>query len=288
MPLARFIAHNAVQLWCESNGDPTTIPVLLIAGAGAHAHFWTDSFCQTLVQEGYFVIRYDHRDTGLSSKIDFSTHPYTVYDLVEDSLSILTQFQAAKAHVVGHSMGGIIAQLLAITHPERLLSFTSMSVTTVGEKRAPSDEVMKILLENKPTPDFEKSLAGFMRSWRLLNGDIPLDEEMARKYTQELYTRSIHPVGVAWNHIRCQEGLPSLAEELKKVAVPGLFIHGEKDPLIPSHHSQLTAKDFSTDSSFIEIPKMGHMLFDEPLQQQIASILLTHFRQAETTKRALI
>lgn len=274
--MTQFVQHKGVHLWCEAIGDSSNPTVLLISGAGAHAHFWTDDFCKTLVHGGYHVIRFDHRDSGMSSSVDFEKEPYSVADLAEDVIAILDAFQVKKAHVVGHSMGGTIAQLLAIHHPDRLYSFTSMSVATVGKQTAPSQEVMNVLLENKPTLNFEQSLQGFMRSWRLLNGTLPLDESMAKEYTKELYTRSLHPVGVAWNHIRCQKALPDLADALRKVAVPGLFIHGEKDPLIPVMGAIQTAQA-SPSSTLGIIPKMGHMLFDRKLQQDIAEMLLKHF-----------
>jgi esterase len=274
--LSRYVQSQGLKLLCEAIGNPSNPSVLLICGAGAHAHFWTDPFCNTLVRKGYQVIRFDHRDSGLSSAVNFEKDPYTVADLAEDALAILDAFQIKKAHVVGHSMGGEIAQLLAISHPDRLLSFTSISVATVGEKTSPSKEIMKTLLENKPTQNFEESLEGFMHSWRLLNGDLPLDEEMAKAYTKELYTRSRHPVGVAWNHIRCQEGLPDLSSGLKKVTVPGLFLHGEKDVLIPAEGAIRTA-NASPSSTLTIIPKMGHMMFHQGVQQQIAKALLQHF-----------
>jgi pimeloyl-ACP methyl ester carboxylesterase len=270
------ISSGQVQLWTEGLGNPNAPAVMFVSGAGAHAHFWTDEFCLEIAQEGFFVLRFDHRDTGLSSPVDYKNHPYTVMDLVEDVIAILDAYHIEKANVVGHSMGGIIAQLLAIHHPERLLSFVSMSVATVGESVHPPQEVMEVLLQNNPTQVYEESLDGFMKSWRMLNGDVLLDEDMARAYTKELYERSLHPVGVAWNHIHCQENLGDLSNQLQKVKIPSLFIHGEKDVLMPLQNGIQTAK--AVPQAKIEvIPKMGHMIFNRDLQKQIASLLVFSF-----------
>lgn len=278
MPTSQHVQHKGLKLWCEAIGDPSRPAVILISGAGAHAHFWTDSFCDRLVQGGYYVVRFDHRDSGLSSAVDFDRNPYSVADLAEDVMAIMNAFEVKKAHVVGHSMGGTIAQLLAIFHPDRLLSFTSISVTPIGTSVTISEDVMKALLENKPTQKFEESLNGFMRSWKILNGDLPVDEDMAREYTKELYTRSLHPVGVAWNHIHCQEHIPPLPHQLSEVSVPGLFLHGEKDCLLPAR--AVSTPDTKLIKTMI-VPKMGHMMFHKKLQQQIAQLLLDHFVQKE-------
>jgi len=136
------------------------------------------------------------------------------------------------------------------------------------------------LLENKPTQDFEESLLGFMRSWEILNGSAPLDREMAKEYTRELYDRSNHEVGVAWNHIHAQENIGDLSKDLAKLAIPGLFIHGEKDPLIPVQGGINTAN--ATSHAILQvIPDMGHMIFNSDLQKRFASILLKHFSESK-------
>jgi len=276
--MEKIVKSDNLQLWTESIGNKQDIPCLLISGAGAPAKFWSDNFCRQLVEADYFVIRYDHRDQGLSDAVDWDTNPYTVKDLADDAIQILNAYEIKKAHVVGHSMGGRIAQLLAIYYADRLFSFTSMSVATAGKIGLPPKEVMDILLENKPIQDFAKDLPSFMRSWKILNGDYEVDEEMAKQYTQDFYIRSKHPVGVAWNHIRCQEDFNDLRKQLKNNTVPGLFIHGEKDPLIPVQGAKDTAQA-TANSKLIIIPGMGHMFFNRKLESQIANFLLAHFKK---------
>jgi len=279
MKQEHFVKNDSVKLWVETMGDVSRPAVVLIAGAGAHARFWSDPLCEKICEGGYFVIRFDHRDIGLSSAIDYEINPYTLRDLVGDVLAVLDQFRIKKAHVVGHSMGGTIAQLMAIHHPDRVVSYTSMSVAAVGgDTTQPSDETMAALLENKPTQNFKESLPGFMRSWEILNGNVPLDRKMAEEYTQELYERSDHEAGVAWNHIHAQEKIGDLSKSLEKLTIPGLFVHGEKDPLIPVQGGINTA-NAASNAALQVIPDMGHMMFNSDLQKRLASILLKHFSE---------
>ncbi len=276
----KTITHDGVSLYTESFGNTKNQAVILISGAGAPARFWTDSLCKKLMGAGYFIIRFDHRDQGLSSSVDFEKNPYTVLDLANDVIAILNSYNIKNAHIVGHSMGGTIAQLLAIYYPERVKSMTSMSVGTVGNTGNPPKEIMDILLENKPTQDFEKSLPGFIKSWHILNGGFSIDEKMAKEYTRDLYERSKHSVGVAWNHIKAQEGFGDLTEKLKTISVPTFFIHGEKDPLIPVTAGIATARTVPKAKIDI-IPGMGHMIFNRDLENKIANVLISNFKSTD-------
>lgn len=272
------IVHNgSINLWTQHFGNPHDPAVLLISGAGAPALFWTDTIVNQLVHAHYFVIRFDHRDQGLSSAVDYDKHPYTVLDLAQDVIAILDTYGIKKAHIVGHSMGGLIAQLIAIHYPDRVLSMTSMSVGTVGNLGTPPQEVMDVLLENKPTQNFKESLPGYMKSWHILNGDYQLDEAMATAYTRDLYERSKHSVGVAWNHIKAQEEFGNIADQLKNLRVPSFFIHGEKDLLIPVAAGSATAK-MVPHAHMTIIPGMGHMMFNKELENVIAQLLIQNFK----------
>ena len=278
--MQKTVVHEGISLNTEAFGDIKNQAVILISGAGAPARFWTDSLCEKLVHADYFVVRFDHRDQSLSSGVNFEKNPYTVLDLANDVIAILDAYNIKQAHVVGHSMGGTIAQLLAIHHPERVKSMTSMSVGTVGNIGTPPKEIMDVLLENKPTQDFEKSLPGFMKSWHILNGDFPMDEQMATEYTRDLYERSHHPVGVAWNHIKAQADFGDLTEQLKTISVPAFFIHGDKDPLIPVGAGIATAETVPGAKIDI-IPGMGHMIFNRDLETAIAKKLIENFKSVD-------
>jgi pimeloyl-ACP methyl ester carboxylesterase len=203
----------------------------------------------------------------------------TVKDLAGDAVAILENYKIKSANIVGHSMGGSVAQLLAIYHPEKVLSIISMCVGIVGKGCQPPKEVMDVLLENKPTGDFEKDLDGFMRSWKILNGDFKVDKEMATKYTKDFYKRSIHYVGVAWNHIKCQENVSEHSKDLNKIKAPALFVAGEKDPLMPQEQVEINAEDVES-SKFIVIPGMGHMFFNKEVEKTISKIILKYLKDS--------
>jgi len=274
----RFVKSSGLNLWTQllSNEKCSNV-CLLISGAGASAMFWTDEFCRYLVRAGYSVIRFDHRDQGLSDGVDWDKNSYTIDDLAQDIIHILDAYDLKKAHIVGHSMGGIVAQWLAVKYSDRLFSYTSMSVATCGNIGQPSKEIMDVLLENKPTQNFDADLAGFMRSWEVLNGDYEVDKEIAERYTKDLYIRSKYAVGVAWHHIWCQKNYGDLTDKLKNINVPGLFIHGKNDPLIPLQAAIKTQK-LAPHSRMIIIPGMGHMFFNTMLEKKIAKYLIEHFK----------
>ena len=151
-----------------------------------------------------------------------------------------------------------------------------MSVATTGSASFPPKKIMDALLENQPTQNFVSDLPGFMKSWHILNGTFEIDEDMATSYTRDFYIRSKHKVDVAWNHIRCQEKLGDLGKQLAKNTVPGLFIHGKLDPLIPVKAAIDTA-NATPHSELSVIPGMGHMFFNRSLEKLIAEFLIKHF-----------
>jgi pimeloyl-ACP methyl ester carboxylesterase/chloramphenicol 3-O-phosphotransferase len=291
----RKVKKNNIQLWTESFGKKQNPAMLLIAGAMAPAQFWTDVFCNYLADAGYFVIRYDHRDSGLSSSIDFNKYPYTIHDLLEDTITILDAYKISKAHIVGHSMGGALAQLLAIKHKDRCLSITSISyggflpfdISDSAKKIL--DKTWKLLLSNKPTLDYETSLDGFLKSYKYLNGTAPFDEEMAKSYVKDMYGRSnqmymtrdnqIKAFEVPHNHAKIQQNFNVSYKDLERISVPTLIIHGQEDYLALLPGAQLTAKTIP-ESTLIIIPKMGHMIFNRKIEKNIADHIINHIRKS--------
>lgn len=271
---------DGVTLWTEHFGDESKPALLLIAGSGASCRFWHDSFCKELAKQ-FFVIRYDHRDCGFSSAVDFMKNPYTLEHLMYDSLAVLEGYHIASAHVVGHSMGGYIAQMMAMDFPSRVRSVTSISAGSFTSiDPAPDDEkkllsrTQEVMNSNRFTQDYEESVDGFLMVYRHLHGTIPLDEQMARTYVKDLYQRSNHPVGQADKHVSALQA--SLTQDktlmLKNIEPPMLIIHGALDPLQPLRYAQKAA-DAIGDAHMKIIPDMGHMIFDEDLFGEIADII---------------
>lgn len=282
----RYVSCNGVRVWTESLGDPSHPAILLIGGAGAHAHFWSDSFCSHLVMGGFFVIRYDHRDIGLS---DATEQEYEIKRLAEDAIRILDDYDINAAHIVGHSMGGYIAQYLAAYYPSHLLSVTIISSGPIGETPAviapqTSEEKEKlytswrVMLRNRPTESFEESAAGYMDVWERLNGHYRLEETLARSYTEEIYTRSRYPAGVHLKHLKVMEKLTGALKEnsalFAKIQTPICIIHGEEDYLMLPERGGKALSDVLPHAKYVPLPQMGHMLFNLELEKKLSEIIL--------------
>ncbi len=283
--MIEFVEHGDVRLWTErfgARGDPC---LLLLAGAGAHAGFWPTDFCERLAEEGLFVVRYDHRDIG------YSTHTaggYTILTLLADALAVLDACHVRAAHWAGHSMGGYLVALAVARQAARVLSATMISA---GPAVTPAvaaglglssvrQETWEALLENKPTGDFARDLAGWMRSWRLLHGSRPLDEDRAARYTEQLYARDARDAAVAEHHIMAMATVPAeLPEELKRVTVPSLALHGTLDPLVPLDHGEALARLLPR-CRLRTLPGAGHMFFDAGLWDRIGAEVVDHVRTA--------
>lgn len=183
----KYIKQDGIEIWTESFGNHKDPAIVLISGAMGSARGWTDQFCSYLALKGFFVIRFDNRDTGLSSSIDYEKNPYTLDDMVQDIVAILDAYDIKKCHLVGHSVGGTLAQVFAVKHPEK-----TETITMIGSKSLENPELReddkKILektwetfLSHKPTLNYDESVEGFLRAYRRLSGTLPFDEELARE-----------------------------------------------------------------------------------------------------------
>jgi len=285
----KYIKSNNIKIWTETFGDPQNTAVLLISGAMAPARFWTDEFCEQISKASYFVIRYDHRDMGLSTSIDYEKNPYSLNDLTNDAIAILDAYKIKKAHFVGHSMGGMIVQLIALNHPEKCLSITSISdgllsnISLSKDEKEILEKTWKILLENKPTLNYKESLPGFLKSYEYLNGTVSFDDEMAKNYIKDMYQRSKHlyltkdnqvkAFQVPHNHVKAQENIKVNKDDLHKINTPTLVIHGQEDYIMLPVNAQQTAQVIA-DSELKIIPGMGHMFFNRDLENKIAKLIV--------------
>ena len=266
MPQERYITvEDDIQLWVETFGAPAGEACLLISGAGANSSFWSDRLCDSLDRSGFYIIRYDHRDFGYSTKIDWEERPYPFFRLVEDAVAILDHLQVDQAQVVGHSMGGFIVQLLAIHFPERVRSLTSISSSTNSPTvPPPPEETWDIFLANIPSNDFEQDLPGFLPVWRYLNGTAPFSEELAVEYTRNLYQRQVIDGALGASHVKAQETLKDRSEALKSVQQPALIMHGAEDYAVPPYGAMQTAECLPN-AQLVIIPKMGHLPFNHDI-----------------------
>jgi len=295
MPVERTIEFQGQRIWTEALGSTNGTPIILISGAGAHAHFWTDTFCHPFLQRRFYVIRYDHRDVGFSHP---SSEGYDLIRLAKDAIEILDSYNIHAAHVVGHSMGGYIAQLLAAECPERILSMTLLSSAPLGEtpdleKSHTSEEremlhiTWSAMLRNRPTDDFEVSWEGYLKVWKRLNGLYPVDGALAKHYTQEMYTRSRYPPGVHDKHMEVIQKAAAVLKQNKdifsKIHVPVLILHGEKDYLIPPSRGGCALSKVLPHALFCLIPEMGHMLFNYNIERLVANEIISFLQSFKLT-----
>ncbi|MGW5130583.1 alpha/beta fold hydrolase [Streptomyces sp. NPDC004135] len=291
----RMVASAGLDLWTEEFGDPDHPAVLLVMGAQAQGIQWNDGIVRRLVDGGRRVIRYDHRDTGRSSTVDFAAHPYTVADLASDALAVLEAHGVARAHVVGASLGGIIGQLLAVTHPDRVLTLTSLSSQPLGTDTAaavqramegapplpgelppPTPELLAALVASFPEPQagLEGHLAARLPLWRVLHGPVlPFDEEEYRAVERRAYERARDP-RAALNHTFAGATPVGSTAELASVTAPALVLHGTEDPMFPPAHAEATAAALPG-ARLVLIEGMGHTL-PAALDDRLAGEILRH------------
>jgi pimeloyl-ACP methyl ester carboxylesterase len=291
--MSRTVHNGSVELYTESFGSRDAVPVLLIAGAMAPSIFWEDSFCATLAAKGYFVIRFDNRDMGQSTHFPQSEPdsgielPYSIDDMVDDAAAVLAAHSEQPAHIIGHSLGGSIAQLFALSYPEQTRSVTALGSPLLAKGNLPyvatapevREELWKMLLSNPMYPDLERGAPEFLKIWRYLNGDWELDEDMAYRYTEAIY--ATETIGPAWNHTNVQAGIRDIWEELSRLNKPLLYIHGEKDYLPANpENTKILAQSLDNADVFI-IRGGGHMFFNKELWAVLGEKILQHMQQGQ-------
>jgi pimeloyl-ACP methyl ester carboxylesterase len=274
MPIAPANA-DGIELAYDTIGDPDGPSLLLVMGLGAQLIVWDDEFCAALADRGFHVIRFDNRDVGLSTKVEsdqmqflelFSKAmqgeaidaPYNLSNMAADAVSLLDHLGIAAAHVVGASMGGMIAQTMAIEHPDRVLSLTSiMSTTGDRDVGQPTPEAMAVLLR-PPATDRDEAIEGSVTAGRLIGSPIHFDEAKYRDRAAASYDRCFYPIGVG-RQLLAVVASGSRAEGLRKLDVPTLVVHGVDDPLVTPSGGRRTA-ELIPGAELLMLDDMGHDL----------------------------
>jgi pimeloyl-ACP methyl ester carboxylesterase len=293
--MPQITTPHGLTLEYETAGSPADPPLLLVPGFGAQLITWPRAFCERLAADGRFVISFDNRDCGLSSKLDGEDAnvdsvsaaasagdsdraeelaPYTLSAMSDDGLALLTALGIEQAHVLGSSMGGMIAQTMAIEHPERLLTLTSMMSTT-GEPEfgRSTPEATRALLTPAPA-----DRAGYIEAaessliWR--SNKYP-DLAGVRELAGESYDRCYCPEGVK-RQLAAMIASGSRAEQLQSLQIPTLVIHGLDDTLIAPSGGERTAT-LIPGARLLLIEDMGHDR-PKPLWPQICGAILEHTR----------
>lgn len=286
--MSKMVKNGSVEIYTETFGNEDDVPVLLIAGAMAPAVFWETCFCESLASQGYYVIRYDNRDIGKSTHFPPSEPgsgvklPYSIDDMVLDAKAVLEARSNKSAHIVGHSLGGSIAQLFALSYPDKTLSLTVISSPILAKGKLPyvdtdpkiTKKLWGVLMSNPMHQDVEKGLPEFRKIWRVLNGDWTLDEIMADEYTRSIYATEI--MGPAWNHTNVQAGIRDILPELKRLKQPMLFIQGDEDYLPSNPQNTKILADSLPNAKAVFIKGGGHMFFNKELWLFIFKQLIGH------------
>lgn len=285
-------ACGDVELFYEDLGDPADPPVLLIMGVGAQLPMWPDGFCAQLVNCGYRVIRFDHRDTGLSTKMHgtrakgsvyprvlryvvgrSSPVPYTLIDLAEDVKGLLNHLGIDRAHVVGASMGGMIAQVLAGAHPDRVRSL-GLIMTSAGTAMSsiPKWRVIRLAF-NAPPKDapVEDKLATEVRNISIINGPnfLPPVDQLRRR-VEELTARSDYKQGML-RQFDAILGTGSLMRYTRRIAAPTVVVHGSEDPMVRPRNGRNVARAIDG-ARYVVVDGMGHDL-PEPVWRPVVEAL---------------
>ena len=291
------ISANGIELFYEEHGNPEHEPMLLVMGLGAQMTLWPDEFINALVAKKYRVIQFDNRDIGLSHKFEGEKPPklvwqmirkrlgwpakvpYTLADMADDAAGLLEALGIAKAHVVGASMGGMIAQLMAINHSDKLLSLTSIMSTT-GHAKLPQAEKHAIdaLVAPLKSLDEEVVVAHAMNIGRNIGSPgYPADPDQLRERALKSVRRSVYPAGLP-------RQLAAIVDDgdrrtrLARVTTPTLVLHGEDDPLVKLEAGQDTAAHIPG-ARLVTIPGWGHDLPAE-LIDRLADEIALHAKDA--------
>ena len=265
MPKAKA---NNVEIEYDTFGDPSSKPLLLVAGLGTQMIWWREEFCEKLVDKGFYVIRFDNRDVGLSTKV---SAPYNLQDMADDAISLLDALNVDKAHICGASMGGSIVQAMAIKYPARILSLTSIMSTTGRANLPPAKpEAVKLLM--MPAPEERDGyIEYYVNLWRVLHGSgFPFDEEEGREMAAKSYDRSFYPPGID-RQVMAISVSGSRKTKLASVNVPTQIIHGGDDPIVSVEGGKDTAKTIPG-AELLIIEGMGHALPPEAWPQIIDAI----------------
>ena len=284
-----FAEANGISLCYDTFGDPLAPPIVLIMGLAGQMVVWDDDFCRELALRGRFVVRFDNRDIGLSTKFTEAKTPsmrdivfsqftrsgirarYTLLDMAKDTIGLIDALGLDTVHVVGISMGGAIAQELAIHFRDRLRTLCSIMSST-GDPRLPPPtwQAMRVLTQ-RPAKEREAYLRRYVRTWHVLAQDnFPFDAARMRRQGERSYARGTNPAGVARQMLAIVAS-GNRTEALRKLAIPALVIHGTADPLVRFKAGPALAAAIPG-ATFLAIEGMGHTLPREAWPRIIGAI----------------
>jgi pimeloyl-ACP methyl ester carboxylesterase len=295
-------AVNGIDIEYDTFGDRNGSPLLLIMGLSSQMVAWPESFCRKLARSGHWVLRFDNRDVGLSSKIEgvgipdlmaaMTAHqqgqaveaPYTLSDMAADAIGLMDALKLEKAHVCGLSMGGMIAQVMALEYPGRILSLTSMESST-GDPALPSakPEAMAAML-SPPPQDRDGYIHHAVEVFRAFSGGSDkFDATLVKELSTNSYERSFYPVGFT-RQLAAILASGDRSESLASVTAPTLVIHGADDSLVPLAHGRATARAIPG-AKLLVVEGLGHGIAYPTLWDEIVDAIKQHTSIASGRER---
>lgn len=278
----RTVEHQGIELFTESFGDAGDPALLLVMGATASMLGWPDEFCTELAERRFHVIRFDHRDTGQSTTVPPGEATYTVEDLAGDAVAILDAYGCKKAHLVGMSLGGYIAQMLAAAQPERVVTLTLIASEPIGWDREPLPHISPDFLDHfnaLGSLDWSDraAVADFLvESQRLCAGSWgPFDPSRERARAEQVLSRT-NSIASMFNH-GSLSSRQDWTGKLRGIRCPTLVLHGEEDPILPVENGRAIAAGIPG-ASLVVLPKVGHEI-PRPDISNIADRIADHARQ---------
>lgn len=292
---------GAVELAYDVFGDPARgRPLVLIMGIGAQRVMWDDALCEQLVARGFCVVRFDHRDVGESTRLDAPVPdprrvvvrrllgarveaPYTLSDMAGDVVGLLDALGFDSAHVVGASLGGMVAQHLAIEHPTRVRSLVSIMSSPGARRYLPEPRALRALF-TRPPRSAEQAGRHLEHLFRTIGSTAwPVDGARLRALGERAYQRGVSPRGFL-RHFAAVMASGDRRPWLRGVHVPTLIIHGSRDPLFPIRAGRDLAR-LMPDATWLPITGMGHDL-PPPLWPTLVAAIARHAERAEHPDRA--
>ncbi|MBJ7453323.1 MAG: alpha/beta hydrolase [Blastococcus sp.] len=282
-----------IELAYETFGDPGDTPLLLVSGLGSQMLSYADELCADLAAQGLFVIRFDNRDVGLSTHLhaaglprlgdvrrgDRSSVHYELADMAADAAGLVEALGLDSVHLVGVSMGGMIAQRVAIDHPERVRSLTSIMSTTGDRSVGGASEAAQAVLYAPPANDRDEAIARQLETSRVIGSPgFPFDEEAIRARAGLAYDRAHDSAGVA-RQMAAIVTRPDRTADLGRVTVPTLVIHGSDDALVNVSGGRATAAAVPG-AELVVIEGMGHDL-PRALWPELTERITAHIKRAE-------
>jgi pimeloyl-ACP methyl ester carboxylesterase len=286
-----FAKANGIEIAYDEFGGREAPAILLIMGLGVQLTGWREPFCERLANGGFRVLRYDNRDTGLSTKFPEGGEPnmaelfqramqgqpveapYTLVDMANDGVGLLDAVGIARAHIVGASMGGMIAQIIAADHPDRTLGLVSIMSTSGRPGLPPGKPEAFMALMTPPANSARQAvIEQIMHSRRVIGSPgFPEDEAILRRQVEASYDRCYYPQGIARQTAAILES-GSRVERLERIRAPSLVIHGVDDPLVPVAGGEDTAATIPG-AELQVVPGMGHGL-ESGLETRIADAII--------------